>query len=199
MMDATIPRWEWRTFGDGADTLERQLRQLHSAAPDVRRSRDTYIVSDRSDVNTKIRGGLLDIKTLDRMDVHGLELWRPSMKLRFPLTSESVDLVLRQWGLAPRAAGNRPWPLDALLREIVARESALTRIDVEKSRRVFVVDDCLVETADLRVDGRPLRTAAVEMSDPERVWRVVQTLGLSSYENVNYVKALKRAMAVHDT
>lgn len=196
MPDATKLRWEWRTFGDGVSVVETHLRGV---APEERRSRDTYIVSDRSDINTKIRDGLLDIKTLDRVDAHGLELWKPAAKLHFPLSPASVEAVLRLWGVSARPVGDHEWPLDALLDRIVARDSALARVDVEKLRRIFAVDDCLVEVADLTIEGQPLRTAAVEMFDPERVWHTVQTLGLSSYENVNYVKALKRVLAVHST
>ncbi len=51
---------------------------------------------------------------------------------------------------------------------------------------------CIVEIANLWFDGTPVRTIAVEQEDPAAVTAAVRKLGLERFENVNYVKALKR-------
>lgn len=190
------PRWEWRTFDGRFESVE---RRLHEMASELRDSAETYVLSDLTDANVKIRDSLLDIKLLRKVGMHGLELWEPVLKAAFPLTRDAMAVALGAWGLPPARAADRQWPLAAFLDEFVARERALVRIAVAKRRRVFDVDGCLVELADLVVDGKPVRTAAVEMSDPARVWRTVEALDLSELKNVNYVNALKRLAAMHCT
>jgi hypothetical protein len=154
-------------------------------------------VSDRSDVNAKIRDQLLDIKALQQIDTHRLELWLPVTKAGFPLTASELDRTFRDWGLEPPALAVQARTPAEFLDDVVRPQSSLTVVNVAKQRYGFAIDDCLVEIADLTLDGTPLRTIAVEMADPDRVWRTVNTLGLSGYENVNYVKTLKRFLAAH--
>ena len=192
-MGSITPRWEWRTFRNNFKVIETRLR----ATPSERReSSETYVVSNPAGTNTKIRDEALDVKVLQQVDSHGLEQWLPVMKASFPLTRESLETAFSAWALEPPALDGRTWTLQRFLSDIVARQPSLAVINVTKVRYGYVIDDCLVEVADLTFDGTPVRTIAVEMVDPERVWRTVETLGLSAYENVNYVKALKRFLAV---
>jgi hypothetical protein len=55
-----------------------------------------------------------------------------------------------------------------------------------------MINGCIVEMADLKFDGKPVRTVAVEMEDPGQVMATVKELQLVQFENVNYLKALKR-------
>jgi len=68
----------------------------------------------------------------------------------------------------------------------------LKTVAVEKERHGFLINGCIVEVADLKFDGRPTRTVAVEMEDPAVVIQTVRELGLDGFENINYLKALKR-------
>ena len=63
-------------------------------------------------------------------------------------------------------------------------------------RHGYAVEGCIVEIADLKFDGVPIRTVAVEDVDPALVVEKVKRLGLASFPNVNYVKALKRHAAI---
>ena len=58
------------------------------------------------------------------------------------------------------------------------------------------MEGCIVEIADLKFDGVPIRTVAVEAVDPALVIETVRRLGLGSFPNVNYIKALKRHAAI---
>lgn len=191
-MGAIVPRWEWRTFDNGISGAEVRIRAL---ASDRRASEETYIVSDRGDCDTKIRDCLIDIKALQRVNGHGLELWVPVLKAGFPLTALGSRAVCNAWQLEPLTRVGHTWTLQALL-DLIVSEPSLTVVHVSKQRYGCVVDDCLVEIADLTFDETPMRTIAVEMSDPHQVWHTVEALGLSAYENVNYVKALKRFLSV---
>jgi len=63
---------------------------------------------------------------------------------------------------------------------------------VFKNRTGYMIDDCIVEIADLRFNETAIRTIAVEMADPDLVMKTVNSLGLGEFENINYVSALKR-------
>ena len=40
-------------------------------------------------------------------------------------------------------------------------------VRVEKERHGFMINGCIVEIANLKFDGQPIRTVAVEMEDPD--------------------------------
>lgn len=188
-MDTTIPRWEWRTFGRDFGHAETVIRQQPL---DRRDSSEIYILCARSDINAKIRNGTLDIKRLQNVDRHGLEQWRPILKAPFPLTGAPLADVFAAWGLPIQSTLDETCSESRFLNSLVAGQPSLTAIPVTKLRHGGTFDDCIVEIADLTFDGEPIRTMAVEMTDPDRVWRTVSALGLAGYDNVNYVTALRR-------
>jgi exopolyphosphatase/guanosine-5'-triphosphate,3'-diphosphate pyrophosphatase len=194
-MDAIDLRWEWRTFG--TDFGDAEARVMSGALP-RRDSAELYIVSDHSDANTKIRGHRLEVKTLQQVDARGLELWQPTLSSTFPLAAAPLEAVYRAWAITPPPAGHAAWTLATFLDDVLQKDHSLTLINVTKSRRNTVVDDCLVEIADATFDGMPARSIAVEHSDGDCVWRVVNALGLAGRENMSYVKALQRFIAMRD-
>jgi exopolyphosphatase/guanosine-5'-triphosphate,3'-diphosphate pyrophosphatase len=182
----------------GTSFGEAEARLSKSLGP-PRITAETYLVSPRSGSNTKIRDAVLDLKLLDRIDRRGLERWRPVLKATFPLDPVNLSKVFDAWSTpVPTAVpvANSPDDLVAWLRQAAPD---VTSVPVTKSRAGAVLSDCLVEIADLTFDGVPARTLAVEMSDPERLWTVVQDLGIDRLENTNYVRALKRFIATHVT
>jgi exopolyphosphatase/guanosine-5'-triphosphate,3'-diphosphate pyrophosphatase len=193
-MGSITPRWEWRTFGSDFGDIEPRLRASSSGRRD---SSETYIVSDDPSVNAKIREQTLDLKVLQQIDSHRLELWLPVLKASFPLTPDSLRTAFTAWRLTPPRLEGRTWTVQAFVTDVVRPQRSLASIDVTKARYGSVIDGCLVEIADLTFDGTPIRTIAVEMADPETVWRTVRALGLSAFDNVNYVKALQRFLTVH--
>lgn len=194
-MDSSA-RWEWRTFGATFGPAEIRIRTYPSQR---HHSAETYILSERSDINAKIRDDVLDLKALQQVDARGLELWLPIMKAGFPLPATAVDQAFRAWGLEPPAGGLAPRTPAEFLRDLIAPQASLAVVRAEKDRQSFAIDECIVEIADVTLDGTPLRTIAVEMTDPDRVWRTVNALGLATFDNVNYVKALKRFRRVPST
>jgi exopolyphosphatase/guanosine-5'-triphosphate,3'-diphosphate pyrophosphatase len=190
----TLSRWEWRAFARDFGESEARIR----ACPgESRQSRETYLLSHRSSANTKIRCGVLDVKLLQRVDHAGLELWMPALKAPFPLGADAVRQVFAAWALPAPDVGMRPMARQEFLDALVAPRSDLARIEVGKTRFLTRVGGCLVEVADLTFDDAPIRTIAVELEDPDRVWQTVRALGLSAHENVNYVRALKRFVELH--
>ena len=55
-----VPRWEWRTFGEGFGAAEGRLAALTPER--VEESDELYLLSLRSDASVKVRDGLMDVK-----------------------------------------------------------------------------------------------------------------------------------------
>ena len=72
----------------------------------------------------------------------------------------------------------------------------LSAVQVFKQRYGFTVNECMTEIADLLINGAAIRTVAVESSDAEAVLRAKDVLGLTEYENVNYLLAIKRIIGM---
>jgi hypothetical protein len=84
------------------------------------------------------------------------------------------------------------YDFEQLVRELVVPNPCLHAVRVTKERHGFTINGCIVEIAELTLDGSPIRTVGVEMEDPAAVSETVALLGLDGFENVNYVRALKR-------
>lgn len=196
MINTVTPRWEWRTFGNSFGEAEDRITK--HTRKQFRESEEIYILSRRSDENIKIRNELLDIKTLRQINDHRLEQWYPVMKTGFPLGSSDLEVVFKAWKM-PRSREEptrlrraAALSLSFFLNNIVSPHPDLQRVDVAKKRYGYVVQGCVVEIADLLLNDHPIRTVAVEMEDPDRVAATVRDLGLDEFENINYVRALKK-------
>jgi len=188
-MGEIIPRWEWRTFGEAFGEAETKIKA--SGEPFTRESGEIYIISNKSNDNTKIRDELMDIKTLREINDNKLEQWYPVMKSGFPLPKSELAKVIASWAVDMPSVGDEV-SYDHFLQEIVGGNSALKAVPVTKLRHGFTIEGATVELADLKIADEPIRTVCVEHADPALVWRVVNDLGLGSHENVNYLTAIKR-------
>jgi len=63
---------------------------------------------------------------------------------------------------------------------------------VFKRRFAFTVNGCITEMAHLLVNGAAIQTVAVELEDVDAVLEAMEMMGLTAYENVNYLLAIKR-------
>jgi len=187
-MNRTVPRWEWRTFGDLGAAEERILaRGDRNATSSV----ETYVVSRDSTTSTRIADGLLHISKLDAID-SGLERWHPVLDSPFPLTAGVLGPVIAAWNVAPPPLDRATYSLEQFVGEIVRTHGHLTAVTVEKKVYGAAVGGCIVEFARVWFDGTPAQSAAVEGEDPLAVLQTVRGLGLDGFENINYVRALKR-------
>jgi exopolyphosphatase/guanosine-5'-triphosphate,3'-diphosphate pyrophosphatase len=135
---------------------------------------------------------LMDIKTLQQVNAERLEQWFPVMKAGFPLALPVLNDVFKAWKASPPPLDREAYGYDEFLSELVEPHPDLRMVRVEKERHGFMINGCIVEIANLKFDGQPIRTVAVEMEDPAMVMRTVRELDLVVFENVNYLKALKR-------
>jgi exopolyphosphatase/guanosine-5'-triphosphate,3'-diphosphate pyrophosphatase len=184
-----VPRWEWRTFGDlqGADEALAQLRVAEPVESD-----ETYLLSMHADASVKVRDGLLDVKILQNVNGAGLQLWLPTMKADFPLDEAALAAACAALGvpLPPQATGSDQ-SQESVLDELVGSRDDLRSVEVHKSRRRSILDGCMVELTDLRVDGESIQTVAVESEDPSLVVRTIRALGLEGRRNVCVAQGIK--------
>jgi exopolyphosphatase / guanosine-5'-triphosphate,3'-diphosphate pyrophosphatase len=176
-------RWEWRTFGDELGAAERRLAALEPER--VTESDETYLLAAEPRDAVKVRGGLMDVKHLERVDDDGLELWKPVMKAPLPTSAADAAVVLAALG-APAASLDRgAYDLAALA------DAAALVVEVHKLRRHVSLGGCMAELTDVRAAGRSTRTIAIESEDPSRVVAAVVELGFDPRTNVNVPRGLK--------
>jgi hypothetical protein len=188
-MDKIIPRWEWRTFGQSFGAAEEKIKTFPAK---VRVSSEVYILSTNSMDNTKIRDMLMDIKYLVQVNEHQLEQWNPLLKAEFPISLDALQQTIKAWKVDVAPGDIKQYSYDDFLKLLVQKHPSLRMVNVFKERHGFTINNCIVEIANLKFNGEPIRTVAVEHEDPALVWRTVTELGLQSFENINYLKALKR-------
>ena len=184
----TVPRWEWRTFGDAFGEAESHLDAL--APTKVQDSDELYILSNCVEGSIKVRDGQLDVKRLEEVNADGLEQWRPVVKAEFPLDADEVASLLVALDATSPPLDRKTYDVDQLVEEVVAFHDDLRAVHVLKHRVHHVVDGCMVELTDVKAGSRATRTLAVENEDPVVVRATVEALGLWSRPNVSFPRGL---------
>lgn len=185
---ATVPRWEWRTFGD-LDDANASLAALKQRDPIE--SDETYLVALGSDASAKIRSGLLDLKVLQRVDSTGLQRWVPAMKAEFPVGEDVASALTDVLGVPMQASLQFPVGRDELLRAVAGAGDEVRLVEVHKSRRRSVLDECMVEYTTLTAEGTTVTTVAVESADRALVHATVRKLGLEGRRNTCVARGLR--------
>jgi hypothetical protein len=189
-----IPRWEWRTF---AEDLEAEgAKVLSCGEAKLRESKEVYVLSRRSDENTKIRDGLMDVKSLQAVNDDGLEQWRPIMKEQFPLTRENLVKLLGILRVAAPSDLKQLYTCDEFIEEMVKPHPDLAAVNVSKRRHGLTINGCTAEFATTEFNFIHLQTICIEHQDPALVMETVRRLGLESFENINYITAMKRVVGM---
>ncbi len=193
-MEKIIPRWEWRTFGGDLKEGVEAVRKF--PLEKERESSEIYILSEKSNDNTKIRDMLMDIKTLLRVNQNGLEQWTPILKVGFPIHITDLAIVYKAFNIPMPYFKKDAYTYEEYLNELIKPAAELHPVNVFKKRFGYTIDDCIVEIAEVRFNDRPYKTIAVEHADPELVIQTVRKLGLHQYENINYIRAMKQSIGL---
>lgn len=193
-MENIIPRWEWRTFTLDLGKAEANIRQHPEGK--TRESDEVYILSEVSMDNTKVRDDLMDIKTLQQVNEDRLEQWLPIMKGKFPLSVAEIEKVFRCFKVALPKFERTEYTFDQYLNEVIRPSVLLKAVNVHKKRTGFSINNTIVEIAEVTVDSKVIRTAAVEMEDPGLVIQTVRELELDTFPNINYLRGLKNLVGM---
>ncbi|MBM4169112.1 MAG: hypothetical protein FJ215_08145 [Ignavibacteria bacterium] len=193
-MQEIIPRWEWRTFANDLGAAEANIRKHPEGK--TRESSEVYILSEVSMDNTKVRDNLMDIKTLQQVNEDRLELWLPIMKGTFPLPVSEIEKVFQCFKVALPKFQRTEYTFDQYLEEVIKPSKLLKAVNVHKKRTGFTINNCIVEIAEVKVEEKWIKTAAVEMEDPAMVIKTVHELGLDTFPNINYLRGLKNLVGM---
>ncbi len=190
-MTKIVPRWEWRTFGSNFDQGEDTIKKYECLS--IRESQEIYILSKYSNDNTKIRDERIDIRTLTNVSDSNLEQWMPIMKEEFPISLNKVKKLFGHWKVNTPHFERDEYTYNQFMNELVNHHPDLALIKVEKTRFGYNINDAIVEIAETKLNGSEYKTLCVEHADPEKVVSTVKELSCFSYENINYIKAMKRS------
>lgn len=196
MAEEIKPRFEFRTWAKNFGMVEKKMRQL-SLCEMIRESSEIYIVSaGNNENNTKIRDNLMDIKILVT-EIKGLEQWNPRMKGEFPMKAATLkEEVFPAFEVEIPDLTRDEYSLDQYLDEIIRPHPQLAPVSVMKRRFAFTVNDCITEIAEIEINGAGLQTVAVESVDVPAILKAKDMLGLNDYENINYLRAIKRVIGM---
>lgn len=194
MAGKIIPRWEWRTFNDTFGVAEELIKA--NELGNFKKSQEKYILSRNSNENCKIRDDLMDIKSLVQINDDKLEQWYPTLKEGFPLSKETIiKLCTEFFKVEVPELTQDSYTYEEYVALCEAHKD-LCVVDVYKERSIYTINEAIVEIAETKFNGVPMRTACVEHIDPENVIGVVRKLQLEGYPNINYIQAMKKAVGL---
>ena len=194
MAGKIIPRWEWRTFGENFGVSEEKIKAYELG--NFKKSSEKYILSANSNENCKVRDELMDIKSLQQINDDKLEQWYPTLKEGFPLSQETIIMLCKDFfKVEVPAMDKEAYDFEAYI-ELCKSVKDLVVVDVYKERSIYVINEAIVEIAETKFNGVPMRTICVEHTDPENVINVVRMLEADKFENINYIQAMKKAVGL---
>jgi hypothetical protein len=139
-------------------------------------------------LNVKIRLEVLDVKRL--IDVEqGFQLWTPVFKGGFPLAAESVGEILQDL-LGPHSPVNSQDAYEMVDFLALARDSGAIVAAASKHRHGFTHRDCILEFAEVTINGSALQSVAVESEDLTTAVEVAVELGIDRQANESYPMAI---------
>lgn len=190
------PRFEFRAFAPDFGIVAAKMRRL-SPVEKIRESLETYIISAGNNVNnTKIRANLLDIKVFVRQQ-QGLEQWNPRMKGEFPMSAQKIrNDVFPAFSVDLPEFKRENYSLKQYLDELIRPHPDLVAVNVFKRRFAFTINNCITEIGEVYVNGAKIMTASLESVDVDAILQAKEMVELSSYENVNYLLAIKRIIGL---
>lgn len=194
MAGKIIPRWEWRTFGENFGVSEEKIKAYELG--NFKKSSEKYILSANSNENCKVRDELMDIKSLQQINDDKLEQWYPTLKEGFPLSQETITMLCKDFFKVEVPAMDKDaYDFESYI-ELCKSVKDLVVVDVYKERSIYVINEAIVEIAETKFNGVPMRTICVEHTDPENVINVVRMLEADKFENINYIQAMKKAVGL---
>ncbi len=191
------PRFEFRTFGQNFKNEHFLLSRLSAPVPEKvweRRSEEIYIISKTNNVNnTKIRNGKMDIKTFVTSK-QGLEQWNPLMKGEFPLSKETLlNEVFPAFKVEIPSLEKENYTLEEFI-QIVKLHPDLAAVRVKKLRYGYMVNNTICEYAEVLINGAKVCSVNSESTEIDDILKTMEQTGMSKYENINYLEAIKRVI-----
>ncbi|MBU0528242.1 hypothetical protein KKF86_00565 [bacterium] len=193
--EPTTPRFEFRTFGYDFTDYNKKMAKLSLPVPDdirVRTFDEIYVISKTiDDTNIKVKNDLLDIKKLIQVR-DNLEQWNTIMKYDFPISKKLLmDEIFPALGADISIFRNDELNKKQFIMT-VKRHKDLLAVPVQKQRHAYIINLTICEFAEVVIGNNYLYTVSVESTEAQEVIKTIQELNLDSFENINYIQAIKR-------
>ncbi len=182
-------RFEFRVFGDDLQSL----RDLFSHGKMIKKesiSDEIYLILQiSSNFNIKIRDNTLEIKKLIAKSDF-LEQWEPLCKLSFPINMQTYKELFTLLQIKLPIINQNRYTKEQFL-SVIQSCHYIDRIKVHKQRTQYIVDDIIIETADVEIEGINLQTICFESTNKEKLHKLLCELHLSKMQNTNYLEEIK--------
>lgn len=192
-----FPRAEFRVFGqDIIAAVQAKMWNGKTVLYQARRMpMETYFLSRlTNDANVKVRDGLLDIKTKTGETPEGYEIFQPRGKFQFPVKREALATILSHLKL-DLPLDQETYTIDAFI-DLARQHPDLVPVTVEKMRYGFTIDGVICEYAQVYFNGAMVESACVESENYAAMQGIIESLGLASRPNVNYLRAAKKVVGM---
>jgi hypothetical protein len=191
------PRFEFRTFARSLD--ENLINKVRNDFPcaGFRQSEEIYIMSNGNDLNnTKLRDNKMDIKCFVK-NQDGFEQWNPLAKFLFPLAAKRIqDELFPAFSVPCPKLERDEYTQEQFLAEIIGAHPDLNGVAVLKRRFGCTICNCIAEYAEVEFNGAPFVSISVESTELSDLNAAKDLLGLDRYENINYLRAIKRVIGM---
>lgn len=192
-----IPRAEFRVFGHGViEIVKNKMWNGKTVLFQARKMpAETYFLSSKtSEANVKVRDGLLDIKVKTGETPEGYEIFQPRGKFQFPVSRADLETILSNLKVDMKLDKDT-YTIEAFI-EMVRAFPGMAAVTVEKMRYGFTIDGIICEYAQVWLNGALVESACVESENYEGMKQVIESLGLASMPNTNYLRAAKRVVGM---
>lgn len=185
------PRFEFRCFGQNIKPFAVKMHSM-ADAPETKESKEVYILSHRGNrINCKVRDEQIDMKELIGVE-EGLEQWTVKLKESLPVSREFLeDDILPLLGVR-LSLRQEEYDIEELVDKVIPLSPELVAVHVHKRRKIFHIDGCIAEYADILANGALIHSICVESESTRDTLDLIGKLGLKNHENTSYLGALKR-------
>lgn len=194
------PRAEFRVFGQGIiSEVQAHIWNGRTVLYQARNMpAETYFLSRHTRAaNVKVRDGLLDVKLKVGETPEGYEIFQPSGKFQFPVTLDQLDSIAARLRVQlPESIAFTPMVTFEDFLGMSRAHPDLVPVRVEKMRWGFTIDGIICEYAQVYFNGALVESACVESENYAGMRAVIESLGLSTRPNTNYLAAAARVVGM---
>jgi len=197
--DITAPRFVFRTFGHKLTKYQEEMAMLSIPVPEdiqVRIFDEVYVISNTiDDVNIKVKSNKLDVKKLIHSQ-ENLEQWDTIKKQDFPIPKQTlIDEIFPLLKVDGLTIEDEKIDKDEFI-YIIEQHEDLIPVPVQKQRHAYIINLSICEFAQVIIKNEYLYSVSVESTDVNEVLKTVKDLKLESFENINYIQAIKRVSGI---
>jgi len=186
-----FPDMEWRTFDKLSEMDKKKIREL-KVVSEKSHIDDYFIHPSRTDINIKLRSGILKIKN-DLNYENGLEK-TATYSYKFPIKSKALDTVLKEIKLAPiNGSNNSEYVDEESFAKHLSDTLGFSHLQIYKSREIRFHDSCAIDYQKIKLlnpNASELSNISETTSISELPGKEYETIGLESRSRQRLLESL---------